>query len=50
VPTQEMVDTVQRLNTWGARHIAYYPDDLFKDQPRLQLFRRVFSMRAVPLQ
>jgi biofilm PGA synthesis lipoprotein PgaB len=45
-----MVETVLDLNTQGARHIAYYPDDLFKDQPRLASFKRVFSMRALPLQ
>jgi biofilm PGA synthesis lipoprotein PgaB len=50
VPTSEMVETVLDLNTQGARHIAYYPDDLFKDQPRLASFKRVFSMRALPLQ
>jgi biofilm PGA synthesis lipoprotein PgaB len=50
IPTEEIVDTVRTLNTLGARHIAYYPDDLFKDQPRLALFKRVFSMRTQPVQ
>jgi len=50
IPTNELAQTVKNLNTWGARHIAYYPDDLFKDQPKLSVFKRVFSLRAEPLQ
>ncbi|MGR2660677.1 poly-beta-1,6-N-acetyl-D-glucosamine N-deacetylase PgaB [Chromobacterium haemolyticum] len=48
IPTAELAATVRELNTLGARHIAYYPDDLFHDQPRLKAFRRVFSMTAHP--
>ena len=48
IPTAEMAATVRELNTLGARHIAYYPDDLFQDQPRLKEFRRVFSMTGRP--
>ncbi|RBH45809.1 poly-beta-1,6-N-acetyl-D-glucosamine N-deacetylase PgaB, partial [Pseudomonas sp. MWU13-2860] len=50
IPTAEMAATVRELNTLGARHIAYYPDDLFQDQPRLKEFRRVFSMTGQPEQ
>ncbi|MBV8046822.1 MAG: poly-beta-1,6-N-acetyl-D-glucosamine N-deacetylase PgaB [Paludibacterium sp.] len=50
VPTREMIDWVRLLNTLGARHIAYYPDDVYTDHPRLSDFKRVFSMRSLPLQ
>lgn len=48
LPTAELSQTVQRLHTLGARHIAYYPDDQFQDQPVLRDFQRVFSMRSAP--
>ncbi|TDR76623.1 poly-beta-1,6-N-acetyl-D-glucosamine N-deacetylase PgaB [Paludibacterium purpuratum] len=50
VPTKEMADWVRLLNTLGARGIAYYPDDVFNDHPALAEFKRVFSMRSLPLQ
>ena len=43
-------EVVDELHTLGARHIAYYPDDLFQDQPRLADFKAAFSMRSHPEQ
>lgn len=48
IPTSKLAETVRQLNTWGARHVAYYPDNLFEDQPQLQPFKRVFSMTSQP--
>lgn len=50
IPTREMAEVVDELHTLGARHIAYYPDDLFQDQPRLADFKAAFSMRSHPEQ
>ncbi|PXX40142.1 poly-beta-1,6-N-acetyl-D-glucosamine N-deacetylase PgaB [Aquitalea magnusonii] len=50
IPTREMAEVVEELHTLGARHIAYYPDDLFQDQPRLADFKAAFSMRSHPEQ
>lgn len=50
IPTREMAEVVDELHTRGARHIAYYPDDLFQDQPRLADFKAAFSMRSRPEQ
>ncbi|WP_230369805.1 poly-beta-1,6-N-acetyl-D-glucosamine N-deacetylase PgaB [Paludibacterium denitrificans] len=46
--TSKLAETVRQLNTRGARHVAYYPDNLFEDQPQLQPFKRVFSMTSQP--
>jgi len=48
LPTDTMVKRVIALHTWGARHIAYGPDDLFQDSPTLASFKRVFSMKSQP--
>jgi len=48
IPSQEMAGQVRELHTLGARHIAYYPDDLFTDQPRLVDFKPAFSMATRP--
>ncbi|WP_287877378.1 poly-beta-1,6-N-acetyl-D-glucosamine N-deacetylase PgaB [Aquitalea sp.] len=48
VPAEELVDVVNTLHEQGARHFAYYPDDQFKDQPKLSVIKRVFSMKSNP--
>jgi len=50
IPSADMVRAVRLLHTLGARHIAYYPDDVFEDQPKLAEFRPVFSMSSSPEQ
>lgn len=48
IPTGQLAATVRMLQGLGARHLGYYPDDLFHDQPRLATFRRVFSLTVQP--
>ncbi|MCW3478666.1 poly-beta-1,6-N-acetyl-D-glucosamine N-deacetylase PgaB [Neisseriaceae bacterium JH1-16] len=48
VPTEALARHVVDLHTWGARHIAYNPDDPFQDNPSLARFKRVFSMKSEP--
>lgn len=48
VPADTLVRWVRDLNTWGARHIAYYPDDFYNNQPPLDPMRKAFSMTRLP--
>lgn len=48
ISATELQAKVRLLHQLGARHIAYYPDDLFHDQPPLQQMRPVFSARTAP--
>ncbi|AXK40202.1 poly-beta-1,6-N-acetyl-D-glucosamine N-deacetylase PgaB [Crenobacter cavernae] len=48
IPSKELTQAVTELHTQGARHIAYAPDDIFNDQPRLATMKRVFSLRSQP--
>ena len=46
VPTQEMADTIKSLYQQGAMHIAYYPDDPFKNHPDPKIMRDVFGLKT----
>lgn len=48
LPSTELAAMVEKLHTQGARHIAYYPDDLYQDQPRLGVLKPVFSLTEQP--
>ena len=33
LPGTELADTIRKLYGWGVKNIAYYPDNLFKNNP-----------------
>lgn len=43
IPSEELGATVRALYGQGVRHIAYYPDDLFKNHPDARVLRPVFA-------
>lgn len=43
IPSEELADTIQALYGQGVRHIAYYPDDLFKNHPDARVLRPLFA-------
>jgi len=43
----ELSLTIQHLYDLGANHIAYYPDDLFHNNPDADLMKRVFAKKAI---
>ncbi len=45
ISSQELSLTIQFLYDLGANHIAYYPDDLFHNNPDADLMRHVFSRK-----
>jgi len=44
---QELSLTIQHLYDLGVNHIAYYPDDLFNNNPDADLMKRVFSKKPI---
>ncbi len=47
IPPQELSLTIQHLYDLGVNHIAYYPDDLFHNNPDADLMKRSFSKKPV---
>jgi biofilm PGA synthesis lipoprotein PgaB len=45
--SQELSLTIQHLYDSGVNHIAYYPDDLYHNNPDADLMRRVFSRKPI---
>ncbi|MFW2073615.1 poly-beta-1,6-N-acetyl-D-glucosamine N-deacetylase PgaB [Acinetobacter gerneri] len=45
VPSEEMADTIKSLYKQGAMHVAYYPDDPFKNHPDPKVMRQVFDLQ-----
>ncbi|AXK38629.1 poly-beta-1,6-N-acetyl-D-glucosamine N-deacetylase PgaB [Crenobacter cavernae] len=48
VDSGDLARAVATLHLLGARHIAYGPDDVANDLPRLAVMRRAFSLRSQP--
>lgn len=46
ISPQELSLTIQYLYNLGANHIAYYPDDLFHNNPDADLMKQVFARKA----
>lgn len=46
IPSQEIADTIAKLYSLGARHIAYYPDDPIQDHPDPAVLRAVFDSKS----
>lgn len=47
IPPQELSLTIQHLYDLGVNHIAYYPDDLFHNNPDADLMKRGFSKKPI---
>ncbi len=45
LPGKELADTIRALYSWGVQHVAYYPDNLFLNNPDPKLLRPVFDSR-----
>lgn len=39
IPSKELADTIRSLYSWGVQHIAYYPDNVFQNNPDPALLR-----------
>ncbi|HXH04093.1 MAG TPA: poly-beta-1,6-N-acetyl-D-glucosamine N-deacetylase PgaB [Candidatus Competibacteraceae bacterium] len=46
LPTETLLQQLAELHRLGARHLAYYPDDLRSDHPRQALIRLEMSVRS----
>jgi len=47
ISPQELSLTMQYLYDMGVNHIAYYPDDLFNNNPDADLMKRAFSKKPI---
>lgn len=45
LPGAEVADTIRRLYDWGVRNVAYYPDNLFENNPDPVQVRPVFGSK-----
>jgi biofilm PGA synthesis lipoprotein PgaB len=45
IPSQELANTIRSLYTWGAEHVAYYPDNMFKNNPDPVLIKPVLDSK-----
>jgi biofilm PGA synthesis lipoprotein PgaB len=45
LPGTELADTIRTLYSWGARNIAYYPDNLYHNSPDPKQLRPVFDSK-----
>jgi biofilm PGA synthesis lipoprotein PgaB len=44
IPMQTFIEQFQLLKLHGAKHIGYYPDNVYHDQPRLEELKRFFPV------
>jgi biofilm PGA synthesis lipoprotein PgaB len=47
ISPQELSLTIQHLYDMGVNHIAYYPDDLFHNNPDAELMKQIFSKKPI---
>jgi biofilm PGA synthesis lipoprotein PgaB len=45
LPSTEIADTIRALYGWGVQNIAYYPDNVFKNNPDPAQLRPVFDSK-----
>ncbi|RZU47836.1 biofilm PGA synthesis lipoprotein PgaB [Fluviicoccus keumensis] len=45
IPTKELADAVRALYGWGAQNVAYYPDNLFVNNPDPSVLRPVLDSK-----
>jgi biofilm PGA synthesis lipoprotein PgaB len=48
IPMPVFIDQLELLKKHGAKHLGYYPDNVFEDQPRLADLQQHFSLPAQP--
>jgi biofilm PGA synthesis lipoprotein PgaB len=48
IPSQTFIGQLELLRKLGGRHIGYYPDDVYLDQPHLADLQKHFSLPALP--
>ncbi|MGZ4968778.1 MAG: poly-beta-1,6-N-acetyl-D-glucosamine N-deacetylase PgaB [Methylobacter sp.] len=48
IPSPFFIEQLELLEKLGVRHIGYYPDDVYLDQPRLKDIQKYFSLSALP--
>lgn len=44
IPSKTFIEQLNLLKKLGAKHIGYYPDNVFEDQPRLEDLKQHFSL------
>jgi biofilm PGA synthesis lipoprotein PgaB len=44
IPMDTFISQLELLKKLGAKHIGYYPDDFFNDQPELKRLQPAFSV------
>ena len=45
LPSAEIADTLRTLYGWGVQNVAYYPDNLFRNNPDPAVLRPVFDSK-----
>ncbi|MGZ5068819.1 MAG: poly-beta-1,6-N-acetyl-D-glucosamine N-deacetylase PgaB [Methylobacter sp.] len=48
IPSVDFIAQLELLRKQGVRHIGYYPDDVFLDQPHVQDLQKHFWLPALP--
>ncbi len=48
IPMPDFIGQLELLKKLGVRHIGYYPDNVFEDQPRLSDLQQYFSLPVSP--
>jgi len=48
IPMPVFIEQLELLKKTGVKHIGYYPDNVFTDQPRLADLQQHFSLHARP--
>ena len=48
IPMPVFIEQLELLKKLGVRHIGYYPDNVFQDQPRLTDLQQHFSLPVLP--
>lgn len=44
IPMPTFTEQFQLLKNRGAKHIGYYPDNVFQDQPKLEVLKKIFPV------
>ncbi|MFA6136570.1 MAG: poly-beta-1,6-N-acetyl-D-glucosamine N-deacetylase PgaB [Sulfurimonas sp.] len=47
ISSKELEDTIKHLYDSGVHHVAYYPDNLFTNNPDADMMKKVFSQKPV---
>ena len=48
LPMSVFLEQLAVIEKSGAKHIGYYPDNVFTDQPRLEDLKKHFSLPELP--